>query len=231
MAPRYPTLPGPYTSRYNLPAVFLGLPFALLRSQLYPKFPGVVEQAVAAFPETPPVAFLPDKGGYNSHSIPGIQAVLEARSRLQALHDAAIGATTAGAGIRLATAFPVPYPNSTAGGPVEGYDTTEIPFAPRHAPPSGVDRLRQIYAECPWVLSPSSAGPRRGVTVTSPMDLLDSLTARRAGLLAPAPEEDGLSGLGYTAPSRMKFSDEQRGRFQRVSRMRAGGKSSWYVGK
>ena len=166
---RYPYPPGPYRSRLNLPSVFLGLPFALLRSKLYPKFIDPTVSAVEAFPEVSPFAFLPTSGSYNKHPMPAMIAVSEARARLQNL--ARIGRDRAPADMP-ATDFPVPLAPSTDrmyASPPPGYDVRNVPFeGDPGAIPGAVARTAFILEQSPW-----SASPAGGVLdVNHPTDII-----------------------------------------------------------
>jgi hypothetical protein len=198
----------------------LSIPFALLRDQLYPKFPGVVKAAIAEYPvEQQPVAYLPDTAGYNSHGHYGIIAVQDARARLRALHDAAIGATGAGAGIKPANSFPVPYPRASdkmyPQGEVPGYNTNITPFHPQSGISPLTQRMRQIYEQCPWLLSPG--GGRKNPTVIDPEALIASMQAARNNAFdLNGPTTITLQGLGWTPRTSAKFTPPQREQFRRV---------------
>lgn len=165
-------LPGPYSSRMNLPSVFLGLPFALLRSKLYNKFIAPTEGGVMAYPEEHPFAFLPFKGGYNSHPMPAMVAIGEARARLQALAET--GRATAPPDMP-ATDFEVPYPRAEDRmypHPPPGYNVREVPFhgSPGQLP-DAVLRTQQVLQQHPWAESPAGTE----LAVDSPSSISDAL--------------------------------------------------------
>lgn len=183
MSRPFPPRPGPWGSRLNLPSVFLGLPFALLRSHLYPKFIDPTVNALEQFPEEAPFAFLPYKGGYNSHPLAAMTAVQEARARLQELAQA--GRMSAPPN-NPATSFPVPldpatdymYPN-----PPPGYNVREVPFYPASGPSSAALRAQHILRQSPWHNSPAAEDTT--LNVESPTDIADRMNTAVPDLLRP----------------------------------------------
>lgn len=85
---RYPTLPGPWQTRDNLPEEMQHLPLELLRRDLTTRAPNILNAVLFSRQMFNPFAILPHKYGPGSVGAPGgVEAVYAADVRLAAMHD------------------------------------------------------------------------------------------------------------------------------------------------
>lgn len=85
---RYPTLPGPWRTRENLPVEMQQLPIELLRRDLTTRAPNIMNAVLFGRQMFNPFAILPRKYGPGAGgAVGGVTAVYDADNRLAAMHD------------------------------------------------------------------------------------------------------------------------------------------------
>lgn len=141
---RYPTLPGPWQTRDNLPEEMQQLPLELLRRDLTTRAPNIVNAVLFGRQMFNPFAILPRKySPFAAGAVGGVEAVYAADVRLAEMHAFVLQQVGAPA-----PDAPPTVRLSYAMGAVDTQLPANIPFTPRMGlPPFAVEeqhRLRHI---------------------------------------------------------------------------------------